>query len=89
MTEYQEMAVLIVKNYLNTLLSDEEIFNKYELAVNHIAYNIENKSSLDNVQSYTEGKQSITFKSGGDSNSNIYLDELAKSLLPNLDFYAW
>lgn len=79
--ELEEIAILNIRNYLNRNFTDEEIKQKFDIAIKVYTQNVTQrlKRGMDNVSSIREGNQSITFKNAYGS---LELDQNIKSLLP-------
>lgn len=76
--KYELMAIEVIKNYLNTSMTNDEINSKYFLAVLHVADNIRNLSTRDrSITSMTESSRSVVF-----NNNFSIMDSTAKTLLP-------
>lgn len=82
-------ACMIIRNYLNVSLTDDEIQEKYELAVEQLIRNSvkTEKKKGAGVKSMTQGQRSITY---GDDYEAWTITEDIKLLLPTPNnFYAW
>lgn len=78
--EYEQMAIIAIRNYINKDYSDDFIKNRYSLAIKRITSNakeLENKPT--GVVQATEGSKSITYKSGVEV--GVITDDV-KPLLP-------
>ncbi|WP_373899284.1 hypothetical protein ACER0A_002195 [Haloimpatiens sp. FM7315] len=79
MSTEQRKAILVIRNYLNKNLADDDILTKYDLAVEQLISNAAKleKIKTPGVKSMSEGNQSISF----DSNPWTITDDV-KALLP-------
>lgn len=87
--EYEQMACIAIRNYLKVNLSDEDIKNKYSLALKRLKENAMNfdKTKMAGVTSMSQGSRSITFEAGVESMS---ITNDVKMLLPKpKNFYVW
>lgn len=88
-SEYEQMACIAIRNYLKVKLTDEDIKNKYPLALKRLIENSKNfdKTAMAGVTSMSQGSRSITFEAGVESMS---ITNDVKMLLPKpKNFYAW
>jgi hypothetical protein len=82
MTKEERKAIVIIRNYLNNpKLTDQFIFDNYDIAIESIIENSKQIGSIKTagVKSVSEGKQSITFESGAEAWS---ITEDVAALLP-------
>lgn len=80
----EKMIIQCIKNYKNKDFSDDEILEKYSLAIQYMKDNFadlfENSVDFTGIQSIKEGERSITYKNN-DANSLIERNDILKSLL--------
>lgn len=86
MTIEERKAVLVIRNYLNKDLTDDDILTNYDLAVDQLINNATKLQSIKTpgVKSMSEGNQSINF----DSNPWTITDDV-KALLPTPYVRMW
>ncbi|AGX43958.1 hypothetical protein [Clostridium saccharobutylicum] len=61
--DYDQMAIQAIKEYKNKDFTDDEIRNKYPLAIKLIIENIKQSLTIDrNIKSETQGPRSRTYK---------------------------
>lgn len=61
--EYEQMAIQSIRDYKNKDLKDEEIKQRYSLAIKLIVENIKQSQKIDkNIKSETQGARSKTYK---------------------------
>lgn len=81
-------AILVIKNYLNINVSDENIKKNYTLAIDQLIENANRINSIKTVgvKSMSEGNQSISF----DSNVEAWsITSDVKALLPTPFVRMW
>lgn len=77
--EYEQMAIQAIKEYKNKNFTDDEIRQKYSLAIKLIIENIKSASTIDrNLKSETQGARSKTYK-----DDIVVIDSNIKLLLGN------
>lgn len=75
--EYNQMAVIYIRDYLNKDFSDDEINTKYSLAIKRLSARLQELDELPNgISSFKKGEENI-----GYSTKNIMSDDI-KRLLP-------
>lgn len=75
-------ACTVIKNYLNTDMTLEDIYKSYELAVKTLISNsTSGNTMLSGVSSYQEGNISVTFKDSVNTGAWAVTEDI-KALLP-------
>ena len=87
----KKKACLVIRNYLKVNLTDDEILEKYEIAVLQLIKNSEKLEKVKNntvgIKSQTQGDRSTTFN---DSVEAWTITDDIKALLPTPNnFYRW
>ena len=88
----QKKAIVVIRNYLEAYnLTDDEIMEKYEIAVLQLIKNSEKlekvKNSTVGIKSQTQGDRSTTFADGVEAWT---ITDDIKALLPTPNnFYRW
>lgn len=79
--EKEEMAINSIRNYLNKDFTDEEIRDKFELAIKRIVSNLDDilEINTSGISSITQGSQSITYDT---SIEKSQISDDVKRLLP-------
>lgn len=79
--EKEEMAINSIRNYLNKDFTDEEIIDKFELAIKRIVSNLDDilETNTSGISSITQGSQSITYDT---STEKSQISDDVKRLLP-------
>lgn len=85
--DYEKMAIMSIRNYLNKDFSDEYIKDKFGLAVKRLIVNAkELDSKPTGIVQATEGSRSVTYKSGVEV--GVITDDV-KALLPTPYVRMW
>lgn len=75
--EYEQMAIIYIKNYLNKNFDDEDIKDKYSFAIKKVISNIKELEDIPEGIAVTKsGEDSVTYL-----NKNIMTKDV-KGLLP-------
>lgn len=75
--EYNQMAVIYIRDYLNKDFSDDEINTNYLLAVKRLVSRLQELDELPNgITSFKKGEESMEY-----STKNVMSDDI-KRLLP-------
>lgn len=79
--EKEEMAINSIRNYLNKDFTEEEIRDKFELAIKRIVSNLDDilEINTSGISSITQGSQSITYDT---STEKSQISDDVKRLLP-------
>lgn len=75
---YKDMGIDIIKNYLNTMESNEVVLKKYESALLQLVGNKVQSDGANGIKSYSMSKTSITY---GEDRGFRITDDI-KALLP-------
>ena len=80
-TEYEEIACLAIKKYLNKNLTNDYIKKNYGVVVKRMVYKAKDseESKPTGIKSITEGDTSITYDNTID---NLIVDNEIRALLP-------
>lgn len=75
--EYNQMAVIYIRDYINKDFTDDEIQTKYSLAIKRLSARLQELDELPNgIAAFKKCEESITY-----SSKNIMSDDI-KKLLP-------
>ena len=79
--EKEQMAIIAIRRYLNKGFTDEEIKEKFDLAIKVLINNAEYlmNTKVSGVTSMSQGSQSMTFKEGIEA---FTITDDVKALLP-------
>lgn len=79
--EKEQMAIIAIRRYLNKDFTDEEIKEKFALAIKILINNAEYlmNTKVSGVTSMSQGSQSMTFKEGIEA---FTITDDVKALLP-------
>ncbi len=76
--EYEQMAIQAIREYKNKDMRDDEIRQKYSLAIKLIIENIKNSLTVDgNIKQKVQGPRSVTYKDG----EYKIIDDVIKNML--------
>lgn len=86
--EYEQMAVIAIKNYLNKDFADDYIKQKFGLAIKRLAQNSKNLDEIKTVgiSSISENSTSISFSINLEAGT---ITDDIKSLLPKPYIRMW